>query len=84
MPGPKPQEIELSKEVQRGLRVLVMGYTTRQQIAKRARIIQLASEGKDNSAIAREVDVSRLMVKQWRERWLSLEPIPLEELGVEV
>jgi hypothetical protein len=43
----------------------------------------LAAEGKDNSAIGREVEVGRLMVKQWRERWLCLEPIPLEELSVE-
>ena len=83
MPGPKPIEISLMKESQRRLRMLVRGHTTRQQIAKRARIILLAGEGKNNSVIGREVGVSRLMVKQWRERWLSLEPIPLEELGVE-
>lgn len=84
MPGPKPIRIRLTNEVQRRLRTLVMGHTTRQQIAKRARIILLAAEGKDNSGIGRNVGVSRLMVKQWRERWLMLEPIPLEELSVEV
>ena len=83
MPGPRPTEIELSKEAQRGLRTLVMGHNTRQQIAKRARIILLAAAGKDNSAIGREVGATRFTVKQWRERWHALKPIPLEELGVE-
>lgn len=83
MPGPKATQIALSKEAQRKLRILVMGHNTRQQIAKRARMILLASEGKDNSVIGRKVDVNRLTVKQWRERWLALEPIPLEELSVE-
>ena len=83
MPGPKARKIELTKEAQRGLRKLVMGHNTRQQIAKRARIILLAAEGKDNSAIGRKMDVSRATVKQWRERWCVLEPIPLEELSVE-
>ena len=83
MPGPKPTRVALTKEAQRRLRILVMGHNTRQQIAKRARMILLAAEGKDNSAIGREVGVSRLTVKQWRERWLTLEPIPLEELSVE-
>jgi transposase len=83
MPGPKPTPVALTKEAQRRLRILVMGHNTRQQIAKRARMILLTAEGKDNSAIGREVGVSRLTVKQWRERWLTLEPIPLEELSVE-
>ena len=83
MPGPKPTPVALTKEAQRRLRILVMGHNTRQQIAKRARMILLAAEGKDNSAIGREVGVSRLTVKQWRERWLTLEPIPLEELSAE-
>jgi len=83
MPGPKPPEITLSVEARRGLRILLMGHNTRQQIAKRARMLLLAEEGEDNSAIGRAVGVSRLTVKQWRERWLSLEPIPLDELNVE-
>jgi len=83
MPGPKATPVALTKEAQRRLRILVMGHNTRQQIAKRARMILLAAEGKDNSAIGREVGVSRLTVKQWRERWLTLEPIPLEELSAE-
>jgi putative transposase len=83
MPGPKPTPVALTKEAQRRLRILVMGHNTRQQIAKRARMILLAAEGKDNSAIGREVGVSRLTVKQWRERWLTLEPIPLKELSAE-
>ena len=83
MPGPKPLPVTLSKESQHQLRLLVLAHNTRQQIAKRAWMILLAAEGKDNSAIARKVGVTRLTVKQWRERWLALEPIPLEEVSVE-
>ena len=83
MPGPKPTPIALPKEMRQGLKLLVMRHKTRQQIAKRAWMILLAAEGKDNSEIGRRVRVSRLTVKQWRERWLTLEPIPLEELSAE-
>lgn len=83
MPGPKPTAIELSTEFRRQLRLLVMAHKTGQQIAKRARIILLADEGKDNSAISREVGVSRPTVQQWRERWLTLEPLPAEEVNAE-
>ena len=83
MPGPKPTPIDLPKEMRHGLQTLVMRHKTRQQIAKRARMILLAADGEDNSAIGREVGVSRLTVKHWRERWLMLEPIPLKELSAE-
>jgi len=83
MPGPKPLPVTLSKEAKRQLRLLVLAHKTRQQIAKRAWIVLLAAEEKDNSAIARKVGVTRLTAKQWRERWLALEPIPLEELSAE-
>ena len=83
MPGPKPTPITLSKEMRQGLYALALRHKTRQQIAKRARVILLAADGKDNSEIGRRLGIGRLMVKQWRERWLTLEPIPLEELSVE-
>lgn len=83
MPGPKAPPVTLTVEVKRQLRLLVMAHNTRQQIAKRAKMILLAAEGKENAAIAREVGVQRLTVKQWRDRWISLEPIPLEELSAE-
>jgi hypothetical protein len=83
MPGPKPTCITLPKEMRQGLYKLAVRHNTRQQIAKRAWIILQAADGKTNSEIGRSLRMSRLTVKQWRERWLTLEPIPLEELSVE-
>lgn len=47
-------------------------HSTPQQIALRGRIILLADEGKNNREIGRELNISRLMARRWRERWLEL------------
>jgi len=82
MPGPTAIAISLSEEMRQGLEILTKGHSTAQQIAKRARIILSASEGKDNGIISREVGVSRKTVYNWRERWLSLAPMPCEGLSI--
>jgi putative transposase len=53
------------------LQQLVNRHTTPQQIALRARIILLASGGKNHRQIARELNISRDMARTWRERWLE-------------
>ncbi len=83
MPGPKAAEIKLSERIECALEKLEKGHTTRQQIAKRAKIIRLAASGKSDKAVAKAVEVNRLTVMNWRQRWQQLEPIPLEELTVE-
>jgi transposase len=83
MPGPKAAKVNVSKEAQCVLDGLEKGHKTGQQIAQRARMIRLAAMGKSNAEIGRELKVERLTVKRWRERWVSLEPIPLDELRVE-
>ena len=83
MPGPKAAEIKLSKVSQEALERLEKGHTTSQQIAKRAKMIRLAATGHDNGTISREVGVNRHTVRLWRERWLTLEPVPFEEVTVE-
>ena len=82
MPGPKADPITLSEEMLHGLEVLEKGHKTGQQIAKRAKIIRLGAIGQDNSAISRQVGVNLNTVRLWRQRWLMLEPIPLDELSV--
>ncbi|KAB8333990.1 helix-turn-helix domain-containing protein [Scytonema tolypothrichoides VB-61278] len=42
-----------------------------QQIAQRARIVLKASEAKNNAEIARTLNVSIKMVRQWRRRWVD-------------
>ena len=82
MPGPKAETIELTEAMKEGLEALEKGHKTAQQIAKRARIIWLAASGQDNPTIGRTVGVNRNTVSLWRNRWLLLEPIPLDELSV--
>lgn len=83
MPGPKAVEVNVSEAAKSELEVLVKGHKTGQQVAQRARMMLLAALGKSNAEIGRELKVERLTVKRWRERWVSLEPIPLDELRVE-
>jgi transposase len=83
MPGPQAVEVNVSEAAKGELEALVKGHKTGQQIAQRARMILLASQGKSNAEIGREVKVERLTVKRWRARWALLEPIALAELSVE-
>jgi putative transposase len=79
--GPKPAELVLSKEEQKGLEMLIHRHSTPQQVAKRGRLVLAAAEGKRNTEIARELEVSVDTVRTWRGRWISLQAIPLGELS---
>lgn len=83
MPGRKPTKIELSEQVREALEKLVARHTTGQQKAQRARIILKAAEGKNHTEIAKELNVSIDMAALWRERWLALAAIGLDDLSVE-
>ena len=83
MPGPKPPQIELDEAERHALEKLVARHTTGQQKALRGRIILKAAEGKNNSEIVRELKLSMDMVRLWRQRWLDLAPISVEDLSVE-
>jgi putative transposase len=48
----------------------------------RARVIQLAAEGLNNSQIARLLGVDVDTVRLWRQRWLGFQGVPLSELSV--
>jgi putative transposase len=82
MRGPKPPTIELTDAEEGALDDLVRRHSTPQQIALRARIILAAAEGDNNAQIARQLGVSIDMARLWRRRWLSLQPISLEDLPV--
>ena len=83
MPGPKPEQIELSGAARQALEKLAGRHMTGQQKAQRARIILKAAEGKNNAEIGREVKQSLDMVRLWRRRWLELAAIGLDDLSVE-
>ena len=82
MRGPKPPLIELADAERQALTDLVRRHSTSQQIVKRARIVLLAAEGKNNAQIARELSVSIDMVRLWRGRWLVLRVASLDDLPV--
>lgn len=83
MAGPQPTRISLTPEMRHSLTALSKRHSAPQQQAKRARIVLLASEGKNNSEIARELKVQKDMVRRWRQRWLDLEALSLDDLTVE-
>ena len=83
MPGPGAVAVILTDEEKASLRQLIRRHNVRQQIAKRARIVLAASEGKSNSQIKREQKLSIDMVRQWRQRWVDLQSIALSDLSIE-
>src|SRR6266540_2926455 len=83
MRGPKPLMIELSETQRQGLQALVRRHSTPQQIVLRARVVLAAADGANNSQIARSLDISLDMARLWRNRWLGLQAVSLDDLGIE-
>lgn len=83
MPTPKAQVVKLSEEELQGLEKLVNKRQTGQQMALRARIILMARAGQTNTAIAERYDVTTDTVKLWRNRWVKLQDISLDDLSIE-
>jgi putative transposase len=83
MRGPQPDPLSLSEIERKELERLVRRHTTAQQVALRGRIILEAHAGKNNSQIARELDLSVETVRAWRTRWLALQPVALADLPVQ-
>jgi putative transposase len=82
MKGPKPPTIILSDAERQALEKLIKAHSTQQRLVPRARIILTASTGLNNEQVARELQIGVDMVRQWRDRWLLLQPIPLTDLTV--
>ena len=82
MPGPQPPTIVLSETERSGLQHLIQRHSTPQQIALRARIILLATTGQNHAQVAERLNTSVDTVRLWRQRWLTLQPIALEDLSV--
>lgn len=83
MKGPKPPVVTLSTEERQALEKLSKAHGTPQQIALRARIVLLASEGLNNEQIGRALGVHRDMARLWRGRWLAGQGIALKDLSAE-
>jgi len=83
MPTPKAQVVKLSEKERQELERLVSKHQTGQQMALRARIILAANSGQTNTAIAQKHEVKHDTVKLWRNRWIKLQDISLDDLSVE-
>ncbi len=66
-----PKQLNLSESERSALEQLVNRHNTAQQVVLRAKIILLASEGKNHGEIARKLDISLDMARLWRNRWLE-------------
>jgi transposase len=83
MPGRKPPAIHLTDYQRQHLVLLVRRYRTGQQKAIRGQIILLAADSKNNREIVKELNVSVDMARLWRQRWLDLNSISMDDLSVE-
>ena len=72
MPRLAPKPLKLENVEREELTKILARHSTSQQIAKRAKIVLLASDGKNHRTIARELSISRKMARLWRERWRQL------------
>jgi transposase len=83
MPIPKAQVVSLSDAERQGLEKLIKRHQVGQQIALRARIVLAAAHGLKNKEIAQTYDVTLDTVRLWRNRWVKLQDISLDDLSLE-
>lgn len=83
MPIPKAQVVRLSDAQRQGLEKLIKRHQVGQQIALRARIVLAAAGQQTNKGIAQTYQVTLDMVRLWRNRWVQLQDISLDDLSLE-
>ena len=83
MPIPKAQVVTLSEEERQGLEKLVKRHQVGQQIALRARIVLAAADGLKNKEIVEKYHIVPVTVSLWRNRWVKLQDISLDDLSLE-
>ena len=82
MPIPKAQVVDLSDTERNGLEKLIKRHQIGQQIALRARIVLAAAQGLKNKEIAQTYNVTLDTVRLWRNRWVKLQDISLDDLSL--
>jgi putative transposase len=83
MPIPKAQIVNLSDAERNGLEKLIKRHQVGQQIALRARIVLAAADGQTNKEIAQTYSITLDTVRLWRNRWVKLQDISLDDLSLE-
>jgi putative transposase len=66
-----PKILNLSDDERGELQKLRDRHNTPQQMALRAQIILMASDGQNHREIARSLDINRQTARTWRNRWLE-------------
>ena len=75
-----PKILHLSDSQRHELQQFLDRHNTPQQIALRAKIILMASDGKNNREIGRSFDINRHTARLWRKRWLETQGKELSTL----
>jgi putative transposase len=83
MPIARAKEVKLSASEQQGLEKLVKRHQVGQQIVLRAMIVLAAADGQKNKEIVRKYHVTADTVRLWRNRWVTLQGISLDDLSIE-
>ena len=63
--------IQLSPEEERSLTRLARSNTTSVRLSRRARLVLLAAAGHSNREIAAELEIGRVQVGRWRDRYVE-------------
>ncbi|MFO0096943.1 MAG: transposase [Aphanizomenon sp.] len=72
-----PKILNLKDSDRLEIQQLINKHNTPQQIALRAKIIVMISEGNSERSIARCLDINRHTVSLWKNRWLETESLEL-------
>jgi putative transposase len=71
MRGPKPLSLPLTSRQKKVLEQITRRATSPQGEVRRARIILMAAEGKNNQQIADRLSLATLTARTWRKRWVE-------------
>jgi transposase len=81
---PKPAtKVVLSEKEKEELTKITKRHKSEQQKVLRSQIVLYASLGYSNAKIARELEINVDTARLWRDRWVGLQGIELEELSAE-
>ncbi len=79
----KAQVVNLTEAERAGLEKLIKRRQVGQQMALRARIVLAAAQGQKNKEIAQTYQITLDTVRLWRDRWVQLQDIALDDLSLE-
>jgi len=75
-------QVKLSERERYELEHLAKRHRSEQQHVLRAHIVLSAGHGNSNVQIARELAITVDTVRLWRDRWVTLQGIPLDTLSI--